>query len=194
MSTDALILNREFSREFDWRGERLRVAFLKPGDGAKISEALKGLSPETIRQRFFGPKNGFTDAELKRLTHLDGDQHFALGIAGPLPQELGLGIVRMVRDPAKPDEAEIALIVVDSHQKRGLGTLMMELCLVAAAERGIRVLRFSYLPGNEAVEKLARKGARVEVHSPYPGIKEARVMVEPTAVGSARTDLSSLFQ
>ncbi len=149
--------NADFQHDFEWLGKRLRVGMIGPHARAKISEGIKWMSKETIRHRFFGIKNGFTDRELKHLTEIDGVNHFAIGIVEAWENERGIAILRMVRDDQQKDEAEVALLIIDAYQRKGLGTLLMNLCVVAAAERGIQVLRFTYLPDNHAIAGLIRR-------------------------------------
>ncbi|MFP5492431.1 MAG: hypothetical protein ACLGG0_13080, partial [Bacteriovoracia bacterium] len=75
-----MLLDKTFSREFDASGTQLRVGFIRPEARHKISAGIALMSRETIRHRFFGIKNGFTDRELKYLTEIDGINHFALGV------------------------------------------------------------------------------------------------------------------
>lgn len=151
-----MLLTRDYLHEFDWRGKRLRVGFLLPGSRAKIAAGIELMSRETIRHRFFGIKNGFTERELKHLTEIDGTNHFALGLEEVAHPERGIAVIRMVRDDLRPNEAEIAVLIIDEYQKQGLGKLLMNLCLVAANERSIDTLRFTFLPDNLAIRNLIR--------------------------------------
>jgi GNAT superfamily N-acetyltransferase len=157
MKENSMLLGLDFRREFYWHGTDLRVGFLLPESRAKISAGIAHMSRETIRHRFFGIKNGFTERELKYLTEIDGYHHFALGVEEVNNPERGVGIMRMVRDDLSPKEAEVALLLIDDYQRVGLGTLLMHFCLVAAAERGIESLRFTYLPDNSGIVKLIKR-------------------------------------
>lgn len=152
-----MLLNREFRREFDWRGKRLRVGFLLPESRTKISAGLAFMSKESIRHRFFGIKNGFSEKELKHLTEIDGYHHFALGLEEVDAPERGIGVMRMVRNDLHHEEAELALLLIDDYQRQGLGEFFIKLGLIAAKERGITTLRFTFLPDNEGIRRLIKK-------------------------------------
>ncbi len=154
---ERMLLDKTFTREFDANGTQLRVGFIRPEARHKISAGIALMSRETIRHRFFGIKNGFTDRELKYLTEIDGINHFALGIEEVDAPERGVAVMRMVRDDLVEHEAEVAILIVDEFQKKGLGTLLMHFCLLAAYERDVNFLRFTYLPDNQAIVKLIRR-------------------------------------
>ena len=148
---------KDFIKTFDWHGKPLKLGSVLPESKSLIAASLKDMSRDSIRHRFFGHKNGFTEKELKHLTEIDGTDHFAYGIVENLPQEKGVAIVRMVRDEHSSHEAEVAISIIDSYQKFGLGTLLLHVCVVAAFERNISVLRFTYLPDNHGIYRLIKK-------------------------------------
>ncbi len=94
---------------------------------------------------------------------------------------------RYLRDPTDPAIAEVAVTVMDDHQRRGVGTLLTRALGEVAAERGIRTF-VSYVQwGNDlAVESLAREGARVLPDE--PGIARIEIDV-PVAVADAADSL-----
>ena len=188
-----MLLERNYAHEFLWRGTAMRVGFILPAARDKISAGLGHMSRETIRHRFFGIKNGFTERELKHLTEIDGYHHFALGIEEVNDPERGIAVMRLVRDDLHPHEAEVALLIIDSYQRTGLGTLLMNFCLVAAAERGIETLRFTYLPDNDAIVRLVRRfggGSADILASDYVQMK---VRLTPQALALARVTLREFF-
>ena len=121
--------------------------------------------------------------ELEYLTNIDYQSHFvfaALLLGGPAP--MGIGVGRYLRDSSDPTIAEVAVTVMDVHQRRGVGTLLMRALGEVAAERGIRTF-VSYVQwGNDlAVESLAREGARVLPDE--PGIARIEIDVPVAAAG-----------
>ncbi len=188
-----MILDRDFRREFDWRGKRLRVGFLLPESRTKIAAGLAFMSKESIRHRFFGIKNGFTDRELKHLTEIDGYHHFALGLEEVDAPERGIGVMRMVRNDLNHEEAELALLLIDDYQRQGLGDLLIKLALVAAEERGINTLRFTFLPDNEGIRRLIRRfGKTVHTQEAYDQVTEF-LTIAPEAVAKSRASLAGLL-
>ena len=137
-------------------GMRVLLRLVQPADRHLLRQGFAQLSPASRYLRFFATKNALTDAELTRLTDLDGVNELALGAVreradGTLE---GLGIARFARDPTEPDTAEAAVTVTDAAQGAGLGTLLLARLAEAAQERG--VVRFSgeFLATNERVRAL----------------------------------------
>ena len=178
----------------DYNGKKLRIGFLLPESRKKIAAGLELMSRETIRHRFFGIKNGFTERELKYLTEIDGHNHFAMGVEEVEHPERGIAVIRMVRDDLHPNEAEIAVLIVDEYQKQGLGRLLMKLCLVAASERGIDAFRFTFLPDNLGIRNLIRsfgKAIQEEMASDY---LQQKILLNPVAPSQIREELKDFFQ
>lgn len=188
-----MLIDRSFNRPFAWRGRALRVGFVHPEARAKISAGIGLMSKETIRHRFFGIKNGFTDRELKYLTEIDGYHHFALGIEEAEAPERGVAIVRMVRDDREPSVAEVAILIIDDFQQLGLGTLLMNFCVLAAAERGIAQLRFTYLPDNQGIVRLVRRFGRVTPQVMASDYVQMQLDLTPELTERARAALSEFF-
>jgi GNAT superfamily N-acetyltransferase len=59
-----------------------------------------------------------------------------------------------VRDPERPDEAEIALVVGDALQGQGLGTALGRALAALARERGIARFTATMLADNEPARRL----------------------------------------
>ena len=164
MTTD-LFFNPKFRMDFDWKSKfHLRVGSVLPHNKKQISEGLRDMSPESIRQRFLGSKREFSDRELEYLTVLDGWNHYAIGIEEREQLKRGVAIIRLVRSSHDESEAEVAITIIDDYQCMGLGTFLMNLIILAAAERKIEKLSFTFLPQNKAIAKLISK-----VGVPLPG-------------------------
>ncbi len=114
------------------------------------------MSPESIRNRFLGSKSGFTDEELSELTELDGRNHYAIGVE-EISAKRGVAVIRLARSLEDPAEAEVAITIVDGYQKQKLGTLLLGLLILAATERKVASLSFTFLPTNEGIQKLVAK-------------------------------------
>lgn len=164
MSQD-LFFTPEFSSEFEWNSFHFRVGSVRPHNKKQISDGLRDMSPETIRYRFLGSKRDFSERELQYLTVLDGWNHYAIGIEEREKLKRGVGIVRMVRSSHSETEAEIAITIIDEYQKMGLGTFFLDLIMLAALERKIETLSFTFLPQNEAIAKLINRAG-----IPIPGL------------------------
>lgn len=152
-----LFFSPQFIADFDWRTYTLRVGSVLPENKRDISEGLRYMSPESIRYRFLGSKKEFTEKELEYLTVLDGWNHYAVGILERNEPKRGVAIIRLVRSSENPSEAEVAITIIDDYQRKGLGTFLMNLILLAARERNIDQLSFTFLPQNEGIINLIER-------------------------------------
>ena len=148
----------DFRLDLDWKDtHHLRVGSVLPINALQISKSLKDMSSESIRNRFLGSKKEFTQKELDYLTQLDGFNHYAIGIEERDRPQRGVAIVRLVRSSEEPHQAEIAISIIDDYQKMGLGGFLLNLITLAAFERGITKLSFTYLPQNDGIVRLISK-------------------------------------
>jgi len=125
-------------------GERVLYRPVRPDDKQFLRQGFDELSRESRYQRFATPKNRLTDAELAFYTEQDGVSHFAVG-AGLIDDDgqlmEGIAIARYVSLPEDPSLAEIAIVVLDRFQNRGIGTRLLECLLAEAAGNDLTRLR-----------------------------------------------------
>ena len=125
-------------------GTPVVLRLLAPEDKALIAEGFRRWSPESRYARVLAPKTTLTDDELRYLTEIDQETHFALGALREGGDDdgnpVGLGIARFIRLPHLHATAEAAIAVSDEAQGRGLGKLLfMRLC-AAATKREFTLL------------------------------------------------------
>jgi len=141
-------------------GSAVFLRRLRRRDAPLIVQVFERLSPEARYQRFFAHKQALSPSDLKALTDCDGDRHLAIvALAKVAGAEQGIGVARFVRLRDDPLTAEIALAVVDAHQRKGIGRLLLRRLTEAAAERGIRQLLCFILPDNAPMTALVRQVA-----------------------------------
>lgn len=153
-------------------GIRVKLRVIRPSDKDVLAMGLTQLSPRSQYLRFGGVRSGFSAADLKYLTEVDGISHFALlaFVMDGAPEHLG-GVGRFIRRGDAPEVAELAIVVIDAFQAHGVGRRMLMHLHKAAHERGIRFFECEYLGDNEAVAHL--------IHGAHP---DAKI----TAVGSGQ--------
>lgn len=152
-----LFFSPQFLQDLNWQGKyQLQVGSVQPHNRKQIAEGMQELSSTTIRNRFMGSKKDFTEKELEYLTVLDGWNHYALGLVEKDSQK-GVAVVRMVRYSQFPEEAEVAILIVDRYQKLGLGSFLLDLLVLAAMERQITRFSFTFLLENDGIQKLIKK-------------------------------------
>lgn len=157
-------------------GGRVLVRPLLYSDRDELSRGFDRLSPESKRLRFFNAPERLTGGLLEYLTNLDYHDRFAVA-AFALDEvgQPGVGVARWIRDRDDPTTAEAAITVLDDHQGRGIGTLLMVVLAEQALQEGIRRFTASARWENKAIiEPLLDFGATIEADE--PGI--ARLVVE----------------
>ena len=142
-------------------GEWVDFRPVKPDDGQIIQNGMYALSAKSRYFRFFCSISQLSDARLHYFTEVDQQDHVAwIAQAHDTAEHPGVGIARFIRFEDRSQIAEFAVTVIDSYQKRGLGTMLMAVLYVLAQAQGIKILRAFVLPENSvAMHWLARLGA-----------------------------------
>lgn len=131
----------EFREEHDVGGVHVVLRHIRPEDATELRRGFAELSSESRYRRFFGAVTELDDRTVHYLTCVDGTNHvaiIALIESLDLKTERGVGVVRFVRSTEDPEAAEIAVTVVDDMQRHGIGTLLSNVAIKAARERGIK--------------------------------------------------------
>jgi len=154
-------------------GSEMDLRPLWPDDWILMAEGATRTSPETLYRRFLStPK--ITETNLRRMATVDFVRDFAWVAAGvPGSPEEGqlVGGARFSRLVERPDTAEVALIIADSGQARGLGPCLLLALAVAAEEHGIVRFCGTALATNTPVRKLLqRAGATWQVDTNDPAM------------------------
>ena len=141
-------------------GTRVVIRAIRPGDKAMLARGLELLSEETRRRRFLGAKPRLTAGELRYLTEVDGEAHFAL--VAVLAERLDhvVAVARYVRLPEDPATADAAIVVGDPWQRRGLGRRLAVMLADAARLHGVERFSATMLSDNPAAVALMRTLAR----------------------------------
>lgn len=137
-------------------GAAVAVRPLEPDDEATVLEVFAGLGARSRELRFLTPKPRLTSADLRRLTAVDHHDHVAVVAVSGCDQR-PIGVARFVRDPDRPDTAEVAVAVVDAWQDHGVGTLLAAALTERAQEVGIRRLTMVMSHDNEAAVRLLHR-------------------------------------
>ncbi|UCE03150.1 MAG: GNAT family N-acetyltransferase [Candidatus Latescibacterota bacterium] len=135
-------------------GTRVVVRPILPEDKHRLNEGLQRLSELSRYRRFMTVVHELSEKQLRYLTEIDYVDHMALVALDPEQPGLpGLGVARYVRLP-KREVAEVAITVMDSHQGRGLGTLLLGLLSRCASESGVHTFRAYVLADNKPMLKM----------------------------------------
>lgn len=145
-------------------GHQVLVRALRPDDGPGLAEAFEQLSETSRYRRFFTAKPHLPEPLLAYLTAVDHHDHEALVAVAPDSGQL-VGVARYVRIPEAPDQAEVAVTVLDSWQRRGLGTVLLRELAQRAAQEGIRYFAAEILAENRPMLTLAQRLGDAEITS-----------------------------
>jgi len=137
-------------------GHRVLVRAVRPDDGPSLAEAYDQLSQTSRYRRFFTGKPHLSEQSLAYFTDVDHRGHEALVVVVPGSGQL-VGVARYIRIPGQPDQAEVAITVLDSWQRRGLGTVLLRELAQRAAEEGIRYFVAEILAENRPMVTLAQR-------------------------------------
>lgn len=122
----------------------MHVRPITPEDADHLVAFDARLSPETVYLRFFTAKPTLSPEQAERFACVDHEHRVAL------VAELGDLLVAVARYDREigTDSAEVAFVVSDDHQGRGIGTILLEHLASAARENGITRFVAETLPGN----------------------------------------------
>jgi len=158
MGPPMAVYPKELEREIGLRdGARLRLRPIRPEDQDRLIAFYDRLSRHTAYQRFFTVMKRLPPDWAHLLANVDYQRRLAL-IAehGPVDAPELVGVARY--EPTdRADTAEVAFVIQDGWQNRGLGTTMLDELLAAAEARGIRRFRAWVLANNiRMIDLLAR--------------------------------------
>ncbi len=156
--------------------QRVWLRLLQPGDAELLTRFFWRLSTETVYRRFFSPITLPNEPLLKRLVDVDHCDREAL-IA--LDDQ---GIVGVARYGTGPGEShDIAVVVADDWQGRGLGALLIKRLAHIARLRGISSFHATMLGDNVRAQSLVR-GLSPHVTMRFEsGYVEADIPLRPPA-------------
>lgn len=156
-------------------GGTVRVRPITPDDADRLRAMHSRLSPDTIYMRFFSMVRTLSARDVERFTTVDHDERAAL--VAVLRDEI-VGVVRYAR--TGPGVAEVAVVVEDAHQGRGLGPVLLEHLAAAGRERGVERFTAEVLPSNTRMIQVFRSaGFEVERHL-ADGYVELSYPIRPT--------------
>jgi len=120
-------------------GGSIHVRAVRPDDKQRLVEHFQRLSQRSVYYRFFGVKKRLTDQELARFTEPDFVRHVGLvATLGIGDDEHIVGVGRYIAgDERQPQRAEMAFAITDDHQRRGIGTALLEHLAPLARANGI---------------------------------------------------------
>lgn len=130
---------------------------IRPEDEPLIAEFIKGLSGDSFSLRFCHQVVEMSHERLVRYCQVDYDRElaFVAVLAGTGGRERIVGDVRVIKQPDL-ENAEVAILVSDEMQGKGLGRTLMEYSLRVAKEVGLKALWMEILKENTRMLHIAK--------------------------------------
>jgi RimJ/RimL family protein N-acetyltransferase len=153
-------------------GERVRLRPIRPDDEPRLGELYDRLSQRTAYQRFFTVMRRLPPDWAHFLANVDHRRRFALvaeDASAPTPTLIGVARYEPV---ANEDAAELAFVVQDSWQGKGLGALLVRELLRAAELNGIHRFRAYVLGDNRRMLHLLTRHTDVSERHIDQGVVE----------------------
>ncbi|MGQ9515130.1 MAG: bifunctional acetate--CoA ligase family protein/GNAT family N-acetyltransferase [Thermoproteota archaeon] len=153
-------------------GTDVLIRPIRPEDDPMWLEFVKGLSEESLRNRFFYVLKEITREMIIRYCNIDYDREIAfvaeLKVGG---QKKFIGISRLIMDPDKRN-GEFAVVVADEYQGKGLGYKLVDMLIGVAQEHDLETIYGLVLSSNKRMLSLCMDlGFKVE----YLSEEESRV-------------------
>jgi len=137
-------------------GSRIEIRALRREDEADMLAAIGKTSAQSLQRRFFVMKRHFSDKERAFFMDVDFKDHVALvALAEQDGREVIVGGGRYVVFEA--GRAELAFVVIDTWQGRGVGSILMRCLTEIARAARLRELTAEVLPENAAMLRIFGK-------------------------------------
>ncbi|MFJ9835738.1 GNAT family N-acetyltransferase [Streptomyces sp. NPDC101169] len=165
-------------------GGTARIRPITADDADRLVSFYEQVSDESKYYRFFAPYPRLSAKDVHRFTHHDFVDR--VGLAATIGGEF-IATVRYDRigtdgmaasGPA--DEAEVAFLVQDAHQGRGVASALLEHVAAVARERGIRRFAAEVLPANTKMIKVFTDAGYTQKRSFEDGVVRLEFDLEPT--------------
>lgn len=158
------------------------VRIIRPDDEARLARLFYRLSPESVYRRFFTLYTAPPCGVLRSLADLDHDRRDAM-VAVVGDEVVGVG--RYAAVAGEPGTAEVAVVVEDAWQGRGLGRRLLECAVGLARLHGFPTITATVLAENRPAIALLRSVLPDAVWTPDGG--EYEVRAAPPAPAARRT-------
>ncbi|ARX86996.1 MULTISPECIES: bifunctional acetate--CoA ligase family protein/GNAT family N-acetyltransferase [Streptomyces] len=165
-------------------GGTARIRPITAADADRLVSFFEQVSDESKYYRFFAPYPRLSAKDVHRFTHHDHVDR--VGLAATVGGEF-IATVRFDRIDAQgrpasapADEAEVAFLVQDAHQGRGVASALLEHIAAVARERGIRRFAAEVLPANTKMVKVFTDAGYQQQRSFEDGVVRLELDLEPT--------------
>ena len=150
---------------------------IRPDDSQLLVDFYAKVSDRSKYFRFFAPYPRLSARDVARFTNVD--QHTRVAVIVTIGDEM-VAVGRY--DRTAPGEAEVAFLVRDDHQQRGLGSVLLEHLAQTARENGINRFVAEVLPANRRMIAVFRAAGYSISDSYDDGVVSLELQIAPTGV------------
>ncbi|MCE0767539.1 bifunctional GNAT family N-acetyltransferase/acetate--CoA ligase family protein [Pseudonocardia kujensis] len=164
-------------------GRIVHLRPIHPSDADALLAFHQHLSDRTRYLRYFGPYPRIPPRDLERFVTVD--HHKRVAFVALLGDEIiAVGRYEGLGDPAEPDapvtSAEVAFVVRDDHQGRGLGSILLEHLAAAARENGLDRFEAEVLVENHTMVRVFREAGYQVRRAFAEGVLHLEFDIDPT--------------
>lgn len=153
-------------------GTRVHVRPIRPDDAPRLQELYDRLSRHTAYQRFFTVMKRLPPDWARILATVDYRRRLAVVAERPGEHGPELAGVGRYEPTDEPGGAEVAFVVEDGWQNKGLGTLLFNAVLDAGTARGITLFRAYVLADNRRMLDLIARFGDIKQRKSEQGVTE----------------------
>jgi acyl-CoA synthetase (NDP forming)/RimJ/RimL family protein N-acetyltransferase len=157
-------------------GGTVHLRPIVPSDAGALTAFHGRMSERTRYLRYFGAYPQIPPRDLERFTTLD--HHERVAFVALLGDDI-VAVARYERIDHGPS-AEVAFVVEDRHQSRGLGPILLEHLAAAARERGVERFVAEVLAENSAMLGVFRAAGYHLVREMEEGVFHLEFAIDPT--------------
>ena len=151
---------------------------IRPEDAPRLVDLYSRLSRDTRYQRFFSVMQRLPPDWAHFLANVDYKRRFALVVEQPADQTL-IAVGRYEPSGDDPGVAELAVVVQDGWQGKGIGGVLMDGLLRQAACHDITRFRAYVLGGNRRMLDLLRRHTDVVEQRTERGVVDLLLTAKP---------------
>ncbi|EME23660.1 bifunctional acetate--CoA ligase family protein/GNAT family N-acetyltransferase [Rhodococcus triatomae] len=160
-------------------GGAVHLRPITPEDADRLVAFHAKLSERTRYLRYFGPYPTMSQRDLVRFTTVDHRNRVAfVAILGD--EIIAVGRYERLLDVGDGRSAEVAFVVADEHQGRGLGPILLEHLAGAAAENGLTMFVAEVLAENRNMVTVFRSAGYQVSRSFEGGVLRLEFAIDPT--------------
>jgi len=122
---------------------------IKPTDEPSLSGMLYSLSEKSVKTRYMAGTMVFPHSDVQQLANIDYRKDIAIvGVVPGISEEEIVAIAQYFLDP-DGQSAEVAFLVQDEWQSKGMGTFLLDYITQIAKLRGVKKFYAEVLPNNK---------------------------------------------